>query len=156
MEKHIYKPLPKHLTIKESPIHGLGLFSVGLITKGTFLGVSHVHSSFVPSDIIDITYAHEEYHIDKIVEGNHLLTTRQVFDEDHDKVLLRKDMIFPNGMIRTPLGGFINHSEDDNCDFVYLNSGLWGIVAREDIQANTELTLNYSLTPCGVIKPNTD
>jgi SET domain-containing protein len=40
--KH-YRPLPECLTIKESSIDGLGLFSKGDIPKGTNLGISHIH-----------------------------------------------------------------------------------------------------------------
>lgn len=36
-----YKPIPPSLTIKESKIHGLGLFAKEEIPKGTFLGISH-------------------------------------------------------------------------------------------------------------------
>lgn len=154
IQEHIYKPLPRFLFIKESSIHGMGLFTRGPIKRGTFLGVSHVHSALVLTPTVDITSVCSEYNVEVIIEGNHQPTYRSyVPNEDADaRVLLNKDNIFPNGMIRTPLGGFINHSEEDNCDFVYLNNGLWGIVAREDIPAYTELTLNYSLTPCGVIK----
>lgn len=36
-----YSPLPASCTIKQSPIHGLGLFAVNDIPKGTNLGRSH-------------------------------------------------------------------------------------------------------------------
>lgn len=38
----MYKPLPDSLTIKESSIHGLGLFSVCKIKKDTNLGLTHI------------------------------------------------------------------------------------------------------------------
>ena len=59
-----YYPLPKYLIIKESQIHGLGLFTTEKIDKGVNLGKSH--------------YATE------------------------------------SEIIRTPLGGFPNHSDDPN------------------------------------------
>ena len=37
-----YKALPYGLTIKESPIHGLGLFATEFIPMGTNLGRSHL------------------------------------------------------------------------------------------------------------------
>jgi len=37
-----YRPLPECLTIKQSSIEGLGLFSKGDIPKGTNLGISHI------------------------------------------------------------------------------------------------------------------
>ena len=37
-----YQPLPDCLTIKESEIHGLGLFATEDIPEGTNLGIAHV------------------------------------------------------------------------------------------------------------------
>ena len=37
-----YKPLPKTLAVKESPIHGYGLFAIADIPQGTELGITHV------------------------------------------------------------------------------------------------------------------
>ena len=61
----MYRPLPDGLTIKNSPIEGLGLFSTVEIKKNTFIGVTHI-----------------------------------------------RDEQFDNKYIRTPLGGFYNHSND--------------------------------------------
>ena len=63
----MYRPLPKNLTIKESKIDGLGLFSLTKIQKNSFIGISHVK---------------------------------------HDD--------FQDMYIRTPLGGFYNHSKNPN------------------------------------------
>ena len=62
-----YKPLPDSLTIKKSPIQGLGLFATKDIRE-SILGIGWVKQDF-----------------------------------------------FPDGFLRTPLGGFINHSETPNC-----------------------------------------
>ena len=61
----MYRPLPKELTIKNSPIEGLGLYAKENIKKNTFIGVTHI-----------------------------------------------RDEQFENKYIRTPLGGFYNHSND--------------------------------------------
>ena len=61
----MYRPLPKELTIKNSPIEGLGLFAITAIKANTFIGVTHI-----------------------------------------------RDEQFENKYIRTPLGGFYNHSND--------------------------------------------
>ena len=61
----MYRPLPDELTIKNSPIEGLGLFATKDIKKNTFIGVTHV-----------------------------------------------RDEQFENKYIRTPIGGFYNHSND--------------------------------------------
>ena len=51
--------------------------------------------------------------------------------------------------IRTPLGGFINHSETPNCERsqVRIRPGFdrWNIVVIEDIDEGDELTLKYKL-----------
>ena len=60
-----FEPLASSLTIKKSPIHGLGLFATCEIPKHNELGISHV-----------------------------------------------KDDRFSHGYIRTPLGGFFNHSKN--------------------------------------------
>ena len=61
----MYRPLPDGLTIKNSPIEGLGLFATINIKKNSFIGVTHI-----------------------------------------------RDEQFENKYIRTPLGGFYNHSSD--------------------------------------------
>ena len=38
----MYRPLPKELTIKDSSIEGLGLFSKVKLKKNSFLGVTHI------------------------------------------------------------------------------------------------------------------
>mgnify|MGYP001391087066 CR=1 FL=1 len=63
----MYKPLPNCLTIKKSPIEGLGLYATKNIKSNVFIGLTHV--------------------------------------QDND---------FENGYIRTPLGGFYNHSNEPN------------------------------------------
>jgi len=38
----MFKPLPASLTIKESKVHGLGLFATASIKKNTNLGLTHI------------------------------------------------------------------------------------------------------------------
>ena len=61
----MYRPLPDGLTIKNSPIEGLGLFATKEIKAHSFIGVTHI-----------------------------------------------RDEQFENKYIRTPLGGFYNHSNE--------------------------------------------
>ena len=61
----MYRPLPNGLTIKHSPIEGLGLFATKNIKANSFIGITHI-----------------------------------------------RDEQFENKYIRTPLGGFYNHSNE--------------------------------------------
>ncbi len=53
-------------------------------------------------------------------------------------------------IIRTPLGGFINHANDANCVKVELQQGSewdsqhWTLVTLRDIKKGEELTLRYT------------
>ena len=53
------------------------------------------------------------------------------------------------GLFRTPLGGFINHSDEPNCQRsqVRVKPGYdkWSIMTLEDIEEGDELTLKYKL-----------
>tara|TARA_R110002051_G_scaffold320433_1_gene405771 strand:+ start:547 stop:1017 length:471 start_codon:yes stop_codon:yes gene_type:complete len=98
----MYKPLPESVTIKDSAIHGLGLFAVDNIPIGTELGIIHVFA-----------------------------------------------VGFHNNYIRTPLGGFINHSNTPNCEKTrsHEDSTLSYFILRpiRDIKEGEELTLYYTL-----------
>jgi SET domain-containing protein len=92
----MYRPLPEFLTIKESHIEGLGLFTTERIKEGTLLGISH---RFIQKELV-----------------------------------------------RTPLGGFYNHSETPNC---HTESTLWAVrlFTLRDIEAGEEITARYELCP---------
>ena len=51
---------------------------------------------------------------------------------------------FENELYRTPLGGFINHSDKPNCVRIK-NGNKWLLKTIQDIFPNQELTLNYVL-----------
>jgi len=55
-----------------------------------------------------------------------------------------KDGRFEDGWIRTPLGGFINHSLNPNCEIKEVDD-LLIIYTQRDIKAGQELTLYYTL-----------
>ena len=46
--------------------------------------------------------------------------------------------------IRTPLGGFINHSEDPNCEVIKIGKYYY-LITIKDIMPDEEITLSYSL-----------
>lgn len=90
----MYKPLPSYITIKESPISGLGLFATEPIKANTYIGT----------------------------------------------ILIELD----NEIIRTPIGGFGNHSDTPNCEKrKYIDR--WNLVTKRDIQRDEELTWTYTL-----------
>ena len=54
-------------------------------------------------------------------------------------------------IIRTPLGGFINHSNTPNCDKVELHANgmepfrkKWNLITLQDIKKGEEITLRYT------------
>ena len=98
MDCLLYKPLPDSVTIKESPISGLGLFATERIPEGTLIGITH--------------------HVDA---GS------------------------ANGVIRTPLGGFGNHSDTPNCFKLLMEEHTWWIGANREIEPGEELTWQYTL-----------
>ena len=60
-------------------------------------------------------------------------------------------------IIRTPLGGFINHANDPNCAKVELHANgyqnekfkkKWNLVTLRDIKKGEELTLRYTFYNC--------
>ncbi len=97
MGKNYYKPLPGYLTIKDSGIHGLGLFATDNIDANFRIGVTHI-----------------------------------------------KDMRFEDGYIRTPLGGFFNHSETPNCKVVHEEEFIF-LETINEIKNGEEITCFYTL-----------
>ena len=93
----MYKPLPNYLTIKNSEIEGLGLFTTDDIDNKHVLGVTHIY-----------------------------------------------DVRFQNSFIRTPLGGFFNHSETPNCE-VIRDGEFLKLKAIRDIKMGEEITARYTL-----------
>ena len=97
-----YKPLPKTVAVRISPIHGYGLFAIDNIPYGTNLGISHVFA-----------------------------------------------VGFKNGYIRTPLGGFINHSDTPNCYKVQSHEEsvliYYNLHTTRDIEKGEELTVTYTI-----------
>ena len=52
-----------------------------------------------------------------------------------------------NEIIRTPLGGFVNHSDDPNCEKIKLNDKdyiKYKLVTIKDIEGGEELTVKYT------------
>ena len=98
-----YNPLPFLVYLKESKIHGYGIFAKKNIAEEIFIGISHMDNN----DFID-------------------------------------------NLLRTPLGGFINHSDNPNCIRVQeANSPYHYIKTTKFIKKDEELTCKYSLYSIG-------
>ena len=98
----MYKPLPDSVEIRNSSIHGVGLFAKTPIERGTHLGVSHIYA---PG-----------------------------FHQNH---------------IRTPVGGFVNHSDEPNCRKIESPEAsmltYYSLVTSKDIEKDEEITVKYTL-----------
>ncbi len=69
------------------------------------------------------------------IEANVVLGTSHVADDR-----------FEDGWIRTPLGGFINHSENPNCVIaVNIMEMTYNLKTNKPVVAGEELTLYYNL-----------
>ena len=55
-----------------------------------------------------------------------------------------KDNRFLHGYIRTPLGGFFNHSSEPNCEAVYENDFI-KIKTLSIVNSDDEITVDYTL-----------
>lgn len=78
------------------------------------------------------------------IEGLGLRSTRDIPKGTNLGVVHIYDVRFPDNYIRTPLAGFINHSENNNLDIV-TDRDIRSIVTNKDIHTNEELTLKYTL-----------
>ena len=83
---------------------------------------------------------------DSGIAGQGVFTTRRLvagteLGESHYRI--------DNQMIRTPLGGFINHADEPNCvrNQIRIRPGFdkWNLVVIEDIEEGEELTLKYKM-----------
>ena len=63
------------------------------------------------------------------------------------------DKRFENNLIRTPLGGFINHSKNPN-SIITKRGEYYHLIALIDINKNTELTCDYFQSDCALQQEN--
>lgn len=49
-----------------------------------------------------------------------------------------------NGWCRTPLGGFINHSDTPNCELLGIGKGKY-LIPLKDIMPDEEITVEYTM-----------
>ena len=83
---------------------------------------------------------------DSQINGQGLFTTRKLVRGTH---LGESHYRMDGELVRTPLGGFINHSNEPNCVKsqvrVKPHYDKWTITVVEDIEEGEELTLKYTM-----------
>lgn len=78
------------------------------------------------------------------IEGLGLFTTDDIDNKHVLGITHVHDVRFPDGFIRTPLGGFFNHSETPNCEIIR-DGDFLKLKALRDIKAGEEITAHYTL-----------
>ena len=82
------------------------------------------------------------------VDGHGLFTNKDLSSGQILGITHIKDDRFQNGYIRTPLGGFFNHSEDPNCE-AYIEEDFIKLRTIKQIKKDEELTATYWLYNLG-------
>jgi SET domain-containing protein len=78
------------------------------------------------------------------IEGLGLFATEDIDYDVPIGITHIKDIRFQDGYIRTPLGGFFNHSETPNCE-VIIDGDFIKLKTIKEIKAGEELTATYTL-----------
>ena len=110
-----YQPLPDCLTIKESEIHGLGLFATEDIPEGTNLGIAHV---LIP-------------HAEDVFAQSYCRTPLGGFYNHSES---------PNCEITSTIKYFINSSSHNR-----LVTTIMELYTKKDIKEGQEITSRYIL-----------
>jgi hypothetical protein len=82
---------------------------------------------------------------DSPINGQGLFTTEKINANALIGVTHHRNKRSEDGYIRTPLGGFGNHSDDPNCNKILMEDGSFWIGASRDIEPGEELTWSYTL-----------
>ena len=133
----MYRPLPKQLTIKNSPIEGLGLFATQDIKSNSFIGVTHVRDEQFENKYIRTPLGGFYNH------SNEPTVMRMV--SDSLPTLNFGDLIDPNANTKKLKDGkndrenmFYNLNEKSDAKYMFM-------VSIKDIKPGEELTANYNL-----------
>ena len=133
----MYRPLPKELTIKNSPIEGLGLFATKDIKANTFIGVTHIRDEQFENKYIRTPLGGFYNH------SNEPTVMRMV--SDSLPTLNFGDLIDPNANTKKLKDGkndrknmFYNLNEKSDAKYMFM-------VSIKDIKTGEELTANYNL-----------
>jgi len=60
-----------------------------------------------------------------------------------------KNCVWPENILRTPLGGFYNHSDTPNCKSL-VNFDFASLITLRDIEVGEEITVFYKISPLRV------
>ena len=82
---------------------------------------------------------------DSPINGQGIFTTEKINAHALIGIIHHPRKESEDGFIRTPLGGFGNHSDDSNCNKILMEDGSWWIGAKQDIEPGEELTWQYTL-----------
>ena len=82
---------------------------------------------------------------DSPINGQGIFTTEKINAHVLIGIIHHVNSHSADGFIRTPLGGFGNHSDDPNCNKILMEDGSWWIGAKQDIEPGEELTWQYTL-----------
>ena len=133
----MYRPLPKELTIKNSPIEGLGLFATKDIKANSFIGITHIRDEQFENKYIRTPLGGFYNH------SNDPTVMRMV--SDSLPTLKFGDSIDPNANAKKLKDGkndrenlFYNLNEKSDAKYMFM-------VSTKDIKAGEELTANYNL-----------
>ena len=78
------------------------------------------------------------------IQGLGLFATERIAEGTLIGITHHIDSNSQDGVIRTPLGGFGNHSDTPNCFKLLMEETAWWIGAKEDIEPGVELTWTYT------------
>ena len=84
---------------------------------------------------------------ESLIDGQGLFASKDIpenTDLGISHIEIEKDKMAPLEMIRTPLGGFINHNTTPNCK-TFTEGRLISIITLTDIKAGDEITLKYTM-----------
>ena len=79
------------------------------------------------------------------IQGLGLFATERIAEGTLIGIIHHVHSSSENGVIRTPLGGFGNHSDTPNCTKLLMEDGSWWIVTKRDIEKGEEITWRYTL-----------
>lgn len=78
------------------------------------------------------------------IDGHGLFSKERIKANTELGITHVKDSRFENGYIRTPLGGFFNHSDEPNCE-AYIDFDFIRLRSLRDIDGGEELVVKYWL-----------